>query len=190
MKKMGIFGVVVLLLAVGLQGWGLSICEYRSPKTALTDARLTFGYRYYDDANTVGVDVNSGRLAFDYDQLFDSPNYGFSLTGAVELTLDEFLPTAWLGQGAATFRYYPIEESLLFAFCTSSWMPLVGAWAAAPFLTDTKNGLFRVLMTMTAFLLLLAVWVVPPASAPGRLHPARARLAALSRATPASIVVL
>ncbi len=116
MKKMGIFGVIVLVIAIGLQGWGLSICEYRSPKTALTDARLTFGYRYYDDANTVGVDVNSGRLAFDYDQLFDSPNYGFSLTGAVELTLDEFLPTAWLGQGAATFRYYPIEESLLFAF--------------------------------------------------------------------------
>jgi hypothetical protein len=116
MKKTGILAVVVLLLAIGLQGWALSICEYRSPKTALTDARLSFGYRYYDDANTVGVDVNSGRLAFDYDQLFDSPNYGFSLGGAAELTLDAFLPTGWLGQGAATFRYYPIEESLLFAF--------------------------------------------------------------------------
>ena len=116
MKKTGILVAVVLLLAIGLQGWGLSICEYRSPKTALTDARLSFGYRYYDDANTVGVDVNSGRLAFDYDQLFDSPNYGFSLGGAAELTLDAFLPTGWLGQGAATFRYYPIEESLLFAF--------------------------------------------------------------------------
>ncbi len=116
MKKVGILGAIVLLLAIGLQAWGLSICEYRSPKTALTDARLSFGYRYYDDANTVGVDVNSGRLAFDYDQLFDSPNYGFSLGGAAELTLDAFLPTGWLGQGAATFRYYPIEESLLFAF--------------------------------------------------------------------------
>ena len=105
MKKMGILGVFVLLLAVGLQGQALSICEYRSPKTALTDARLSFGYRYYDDANTVGVDVNSGRLAFDYDQLFDSPNYGFSLAGAAELTFDDFLPTGWLGQGAAPFRY-------------------------------------------------------------------------------------
>ncbi len=116
MKKTGVLGVVVLLLAVGLQAWGLSICEYRSPKTALTDAKLSFGYRYYDDANTVGVDVNSGRLAFDYDQLFDSPNYGFSLGGVTELTLDAFLPTGWLGQGAATFRYYPMAESLLFAF--------------------------------------------------------------------------
>lgn len=116
MKKTGILAVAVLLLAIGLQGWGLSICEYRSPKTALTDARLSFSYRYFDDANTTGVDVNSGRLAFDYDQLFDSPNYGFSLGGAAELTLDAFLPTGWLGQGSATFRYYPMEESLLFAF--------------------------------------------------------------------------
>ncbi len=116
MKRMGILGVVILLLAFGVQGWGLSICEYRSPKTALIDARLSFGYRYYDDANTVGVDVNSGRLAFDYDQVFDSPNYGFSLGGAAELTLNGFLPTGWLGQGAATFRYYPMEKALLFAF--------------------------------------------------------------------------
>ena len=116
MRKMGILATVVLLLAIGLQGWGLSICEYRAPRTALTDARLSFSYRYYDSVDTVGVDVNSGRLAFDYDQLFDSPNYGFSLGGAAELTLDAFLPTGWLGQGSATFRYYPMEESLLFAF--------------------------------------------------------------------------
>jgi len=116
MKKIGILGAVALLLALSVQGWGLSICQYHSPKTALADAGLSFGYRYYDDVNTTGIDVNSGRLAADYDQVFDSPNYGFSLAGAAELTLNEFLPTAWLGQGAATFRYYPMEESLLFAF--------------------------------------------------------------------------
>ena len=116
MRKLGVLWWVVLLLALGVQGWGLSICEYRSPKTALIDARLSFGYRYFDDPNTTGVDVNSGRVAFDYDQLFDSPNYGFSVGGAAELTLSEFLPTGWLGQGAATFRYYPLEEALFFAF--------------------------------------------------------------------------
>jgi len=116
MKKMGIVGAVFLLLALGVQAWGLSICDYHSPKTALTDARLSFGYRYYDDANTPAVDVNSGRLAVDYDQLFDSPNYGFSLGGSAELAFDAFVPTGWLGQGSATFRYYPMAEALLFAF--------------------------------------------------------------------------
>jgi len=64
--------------------------------------------------------VNSGRLAADYDQLYDSPNYGFTISGSAELTLDAFTPTGWLGQGAATFRYYPFEKSLV-ANCDRAW---------------------------------------------------------------------
>jgi len=113
-KKTGI--VLCLFLFVSTSVWGLSICDYKSPETSLTDARLSFGYRYYDDANTVGVDVNSGRFAANYDQLYDSPNYGFTISGSAELALNAFMPTGWLGQSAATFRYYPFEESLFFAF--------------------------------------------------------------------------
>ena len=108
--------VVCLLFLVGTSAWALSICDYRSPETALTDARLSFGYRYYDDANTEIVDVNSGRLAADYNQLYDSPNYGFTISGSAELALEALKPVGWLGQSAATFRYYPFEKSLFFAF--------------------------------------------------------------------------
>ncbi len=114
MKKMGI--CLCLMFMVGLTAMAISMCDYTSPETALTDARLSFGYRYFDDANTAGVDVNSGRLTADYDQLYDSPNYGFTIGGTGELTFDAFVPTGWLGQGGATFRYYPFEESLIFAF--------------------------------------------------------------------------
>ncbi len=108
MKRVGI--VVCLLLLASTSAWALSICDYKSPETSLTDARLSFGYRYYDDANTVGADVNSGRLAADYNQLYDSPNYGFTISGSAELALDALMPTDWLGQSVATFRYYPFEE--------------------------------------------------------------------------------
>lgn len=114
MKKMGI--VVCLLLLASASAWALSICDYKSPETSLTDARMTFGYRYYDDINTVGTDVNSGRLTADYAQLYDSPSYGFTISGTAELALDAFMPAGWLGQSAATFRYYPFEKSLFFAF--------------------------------------------------------------------------
>ena len=114
MKKTGI--VLCLLLLTGTSVWALSICDYKSPETSLTDARLSFGYRYYDDANTAGADVNSGRFAADYDQLYDSPNYGFTISGSAELALDAFMPTGWLGQSAATFRYYPFAKSLFFTF--------------------------------------------------------------------------
>lgn len=117
MKRVGLLvlsGAMVAGLAVGT--WGLALCDYRSPITALADARASFAYRYYDDAATPEVDVDSGRLALDYDQLYDSPSYGFTLSGSAELALAGFSPTGWLGQGAGTFRFYPREESLLFAF--------------------------------------------------------------------------
>ena len=116
MKRVGILAVVVALGALSISAWGVSLCEYRSPMTSLVDARATFGYRYYDDAATPVIDVNSGRLALGYDQLYDTPGYGFTINGSAEVALDDFTPTGWLGQGAGTFRFYPMEESLLFAF--------------------------------------------------------------------------
>jgi hypothetical protein len=117
MKKLGGVVVLVLLLAsIAGTGWAISLCDYRKPVTALTDARMSFAYRYYNDAATPWIDVNSGRVGIDYDQLFASPNYGFTLGGSLELTLDEFVPSGTLGQGSATFRFYPFEEALLFAY--------------------------------------------------------------------------
>ena len=117
MKRLGVLGIFgLVIVGMGLSAWGLSLCDYRSPLTALTDARMSFAYRYYNDASTPLVDVNSGRIGIDYDQLFASASFGFSLVGSVELTLDEFVPSGWLGQGSATFRFYPFEEALLFGF--------------------------------------------------------------------------
>lgn len=95
---------------------GLAPCDYRSPITALTDARLLLSYRYYNDAATPVIDVNSGRISLDYDQIFDSPNYGFSLVGSGELTLEAFVPSSWLGQGTFTFRMYPFRTALFFGY--------------------------------------------------------------------------
>jgi hypothetical protein len=117
MKRLGVFVVLGACLG-GLCGatWGLSPCDYRSPVTAMTEARLSLTYRYFNDAATPVIDVNSGRVAMNYDQLLDSPSYGFTIAGAAELTLNAFRPTGWLGQAAATFRWYPIKEALLFGF--------------------------------------------------------------------------
>ncbi|MGB2984108.1 MAG: hypothetical protein WBC63_09690, partial [Candidatus Bipolaricaulia bacterium] len=117
MKRLGVLAVLGLtIVGLGAATWGLSLCDYRSPITALTNARMSFAYRYFNDAGTPEIDVNSGRIGLDYDQLFDSPNYGFTLGGSVELTLDAFVPTGWLGQGGATFRFYPFKEALFFGY--------------------------------------------------------------------------
>jgi len=114
---MGVLSVVgVMVIGFALTGWAISLCEFYSPVTYLSDMRLSFGYRYFNDAATAGVDVNSGRVALDYDQLFDSPDFGFTMFGSAEIAIDDFVPIGWLGHGAGTFRYYLMEEMPLFAF--------------------------------------------------------------------------
>jgi hypothetical protein len=108
----GLGSVALVAVSTG----AISLCDYKSPVTALTNARISFAYRYYNDAATPAIDVNSGRIGVDYDQLFASSNYGFTLGGSLELTLEEFVPSGTLGQGSATFRFYPFREALLFGY--------------------------------------------------------------------------
>jgi len=113
----GLCATLFLVVAlVGGSACAISLCDYQSPVTALTNARMSFAYRYYNDAATPTIDVNSGRIGIDYDQLFSSAIYGFTLGGSLELTLDEFVPSGTLGQGSATFRFYPFETGLLFGY--------------------------------------------------------------------------
>lgn len=116
MKRVGVLLGLLLMVCLSLGVEAVSLCDYHSPVTALTDAGLSLAYRYFDDGATPGVDVNGGRVGVDYDQLFDSADFGFSLAGTAEITLDQFVPTGWLGQGAGTFRFYVVPDSSFFAF--------------------------------------------------------------------------
>ncbi len=116
MKKLGILLAVGVVFLAGATALCVSVCEYEAPETSLVDSRVSLNYRYYDDATTPGVDVHSGRIGLDYDQLYDSPSFGFSLSAAGEVPLVRFVPTGGLGQAAATFRYYWSEGEPWFAY--------------------------------------------------------------------------
>ncbi len=108
--------VLFVVACVSLPTMAVSLCEYRSVDSAMADSRLSFAYRYYDDAATPVIDVNSGRLAATYEWLSDSPNLGLSVAASCELALSGFVPTAWLGHGASTARLYPWSEGIFFLF--------------------------------------------------------------------------
>jgi len=117
MKRCGVTVLaVVILLGLTIPAIGVTLCEYRSPMTALADAGMSFSYRYYDDASTPAVDVNSGRIEVTYDQVFDSPNFGYSVGGTAALGMVEFVPTDWLGQASGTARWYLWEDKPVFSF--------------------------------------------------------------------------
>jgi hypothetical protein len=111
--------VALGLVAVALAACAASaqtLCSYPSRETDIRDARMTFAYRYYDDPTTPTIDVNSGRLSANYNELDDSPNSGFALAASTELALSGFVPTSWLGQGTCSYRIYPWSKGSLFLF--------------------------------------------------------------------------
>lgn len=108
---------VSAVVAIGVAAAGISLCDYRSPETAMSDASVSFTYRYFNDAATGDeVDVSAGRISLSYDTVADSPGVGYSLTGAGEIALDRFVPTSGQAQGAGTVRYYVHEDDPLFGF--------------------------------------------------------------------------
>ncbi|HCP31820.1 TPA: hypothetical protein DIT45_00965, partial [Candidatus Acetothermia bacterium] len=116
MKRMvvGLLGCLLVgLLAVAAP---LSLCDYHTPETSLSDMDLSFNYRYFDDPATEGIDVSSGRVSLGYNQLYDSPAMGFTLAGNGEVSLTGFSVTGWLGQGSGTLRYYLTEDMPFFGF--------------------------------------------------------------------------
>jgi len=105
-----------LLIGVVALGAPLSLCNYHSPQTSLSDLKLSMSYRYFDDPAAAGVEIDSGRIALDYSQLFDSPDYGYSLSGAGSLDLESLAIAGGLGQGTGTFRYYLSYDAPIFGF--------------------------------------------------------------------------
>ncbi|MCK4356628.1 hypothetical protein KAW44_06075, partial [Candidatus Bipolaricaulota bacterium] len=112
--RVGLF--VVLVCSMGAMAKPLSLCDFQSVETHFRDMRLSFNYRYFNDASTEGIDVSSGRIAVAYNELTDSLNEGFTLAGNIEISLSNFTPVSGLGQGAGTLRHYLYEERPLFGF--------------------------------------------------------------------------
>lgn len=108
--------IVSLVLATSCAGWAISICDYRSPHTALTEIEMLLSYRYFDDGGTPDVDINSGHVTIDLDAYMDSPDFGSSLASQVDFTLTDSVPTNLLAQATGALRYYMAPESQWFAF--------------------------------------------------------------------------
>ena len=118
MKRIGgLLACAALLLSVASAAGAIGLCDYVSPETSLTDVTFSFSYRYFDDAETVGVvDESGGRTAIDFSQLYDSPDIGFTVAASGVILLDNFTPSSGLGSAAGTFRYYLLDDMPLFGF--------------------------------------------------------------------------
>ena len=114
--KWATFILGTLLVGVVAMGAPLSLCDYHAPQTSMSDLKLALSYHYFDDPASAGVEINSGKIALDYSQLYDSPDFGFTIAGAGSLDLNGLAIATGLGQGRGTFRYYLSDEMPVFGF--------------------------------------------------------------------------
>lgn len=117
MKRTLLFlAIIGVALGFGASAAPLTLCSYVSPETDLASLGLSASYRYFDDWATPGVDASGGRAGLDYNRLYDSPGFGYTLSGNVELLLADFFPTSALADAAGTIRYFLVEDVPTFGF--------------------------------------------------------------------------
>jgi hypothetical protein len=109
-------GVMGFVFGVGVVALGVSVCSYTSPESSLESLGMSLSYRYFDDWATAGVEDSGGQLGLDYNRLYDSPDFGYTLTGNLELQLADFLPTSGQADATGTIRYYLLTDAPTFGF--------------------------------------------------------------------------
>ncbi len=115
-KRIAVMTMVgVAFVALGAAG-AVGLCDYKPPQTDLTSLWLSGNYRYFNDPATPGVDVNAGRAMLALNKLFDSPGFGYTLSGLGELGLVNLGLASITAQGAGTVRYYFVPGEPFFGF--------------------------------------------------------------------------
>lgn len=115
--------VIALLTACALVWTGVAIplCDYRSPKTDLSNLTLSFSYEYHNDPYGLEArDISQGQFGADYVQIFDIPEYGFdvSFENAISVSSEDVSTYAVIADGNYK-RYFSIERNL-FAYAGAS----------------------------------------------------------------------
>ncbi|HEU67683.1 MAG TPA: hypothetical protein ENN53_00380 [Candidatus Acetothermia bacterium] len=115
--KRNIVFLVGVVVGSALSGAGaIGLCDYKPPLTDLTSAWLSGTYRYFDAPTTPGVDVNAGRATANFSRLYDSPGFGYTLSGLGELGFADLALASATASGSGTLRYYFVEGEPVFGF--------------------------------------------------------------------------
>ena len=104
------------LLAVCVFTWtgvALPLCDYRSPKTDLSDLTLDFSYQYHNDPYGLeDRDISKGQFGVDYVQLFDTPEFGYDIAFSNKIAVSEENLSSYTVNAEGSYkRYFSIEKN-------------------------------------------------------------------------------
>lgn len=109
-------GAVALVLALTASGYGIGLCEYRSPTAEFLQGKVSFFYQHLDDPATAGIDLSAGSLTFDARRQRDGEASGFTLAGKGETRLYNLGLSQVRMEGVGALRQYLAPEFPLFTF--------------------------------------------------------------------------
>lgn len=119
MKQFLLLGLVFFL--VGTVTVAMPLCDYRSPRTDLSDLGMSFSYHYYNDPYGLsGQDINAGQLKIGYTHLFDSPDFGYDLSVKNDMTISVLSLSSFLAIAEGNFKRYFSPEAPYFGFAGTS----------------------------------------------------------------------
>lgn len=118
--------------------FGQSLCSFRMPVNSILDASVSFSYHYFDTPETVEIDTSSGYFSLSYDQVYDSPEFGYSIGSTSSVLLEDMIASDGWTRGNASYRYYFSTAWPLYVYSGLQWnattqLPQIG--------TELRSGL-------------------------------------------------
>ncbi|MCK5586133.1 hypothetical protein KAJ02_08680 [Candidatus Bipolaricaulota bacterium] len=115
--------IIALLTACALVWTGVAIplCDYRSPKTDISNLTLNFSYQYHNDPYGLEArDISQGQFDIDYVRLFDIPEYGFDVSFENALAISADAGSTYVITADGNYKRYFSTEQDLFAYTGTS----------------------------------------------------------------------
>ncbi len=109
-------GGVMAAWVVAVTGYGVGLCEYRTPTTEFLQGKVSFFYQHTDDPSTPGIDLSAGSLTFDARRQRDGETAGFTLAGKGEMRLYNLGLTQTKVEGVGALRQYLAHTLPLFTY--------------------------------------------------------------------------
>lgn len=99
-------GAMVAAIGIAVTGYGIGLCEYRTPTTEFLEGEVSFSYQHADDPTTPGADLSLGWLKFDARRQYDSTTEGFTLGGSGRLDFRNLGLAKWSVSANGALRQY------------------------------------------------------------------------------------
>ncbi len=104
----------LIVLAFSGSAWGMSLCDYRSPESTISNVGMSFLYRYCN--GSAEQDINRGQLRLNYNRLFNSPNFGYELSTHNNMTISALNLYSFSAMATGNLQYYFSPEAAYFGF--------------------------------------------------------------------------